>query len=343
MKINSKQLPQYLQQQLAPIYLISGNEPLLVQEACDAVRAATEKAGYLEKQRFYVEANFDWNYLVNQINTLSLFNDKRFVEICLENIKLTESGNKTLQNIASAPPMDVIILIKTAKLAANVQSAAWYKAIEKTAICLTIWPLNQHELRTWIKQRLQSAQLETTADAIELIASSCEGNLLAAKQTIEKLQLSYTCGSLSYDDVIAAITDHSHFSIFDLTDAILAGKAQQIVKIISGLKGEGIEPILVLWAITKELRQIIKIAFEQQHNAIDAVLRRYYIREQQKPLIKRCLQRHHMQTLNLFLQQSLKIDQAIKGIKRDNIWDQLEQLSLAIGGTDIIKPRSLSF
>lgn len=337
MKINSKQLSHYLQPPLAAIYLISGDEPLLMQEACDAVRTAVKKAGYLERQCFSIEANFDWHTLVNQVNTLSLFSQKRFVEIAIEHSKLSESGSKTLQNIASAPPTDVIILIKTAKLAASIQSTAWYKAIEKKAICLSVWPLSQQELRAWVKQRLQSAQLATTAETIELIASSCEGNLLAAKQTIEKLQLISIAGNLSYADVVAAITDHAHFSIFDLTDAILAGKAEQVVKIIEVLQAEGVEPILVLWAITKELRQLIKIASEQKNNTIDALLQKYYIRESQKPVIKRCLQRHTVENLQRFLQQGLIIDQAIKGIRCNSVWDELLRLSLELCGINVIQ------
>lgn len=338
MKISGKQLASHLSKQSSSLYVVSGDEPLLVQEACDLIRAHAKQQGYVEKQRFYAEANFDWHLLLNQVNNLSLFSSQRFIEIYLENLKLSEAGNKALQSLATSPPADIMILIKTAKLTASQQATSWYKALEKNAVCVAIWPLSTLELQSWVTQRLQSAQLKASSEACAFIASCCEGNLLAAQQTIEKLQLVYGNSTLSYDDVVAAVTNHAHYSIFDLTDAMLAGRAEQLIKILQTLKAEGAEPILILWAITKELRQLAKLAFELKHDAIDSLLQKYHLRVQQKPLYKKCLQRHPATVFNRLLQQALQIDKNIKGMRIGNVWNELLTLSLAIAGTALLHP-----
>lgn len=339
MKIYGKQLPGALQKQLAALYIVSGDEFLLVQEACAAIQQTARQHCYTEQQRYDITANFDWDALLSQINTLSLFSQRRFIELRLENTKLPDAGSKALQALAAHLPPDTVLLLKTPKLPAATQNSAWYKALEKHGVCVAIWPLNPAELRAWIKQRLQAAQLQTSAEGIELIAAASEGNLLAAKQTIEKLQLLYTHGNLTIEELLNTLHDNSRFTVFDLTEALLIGKAQQALKILQSLKAENTEPVLILWGITKELRQLYQLHFEQKQQPLDALLQKYRIREAQKAIFKKYLQQLQPANINLYLHQAARIDQLIKGVAKGNVWDELKLLCLQMTNTPTVLSR----
>lgn len=293
MQLRLDQLDKHLQQPLAPVYLISGDVPLLIQEACDHLRSAATKQGFTEREIFQVETGFNWNNLTDISNTLSLFSTKQLIELRVNN-SITEASSKVLQAYLAQPPSDKILLICTHKLDAKTQQTAWFQAINKIGITLAIWPIEKAQLPTWIAKRLAQAELQAEPAGIQLLAEHVEGNLLACAQEIEKLKLMYGKGSLSTEAIAQAISNSSRFNIFNLTDAITTGNKKRILQILHGLKNEAIEPILVLWALARAARNT--------RNPKQAAL----------------------------LKQAYRIDCMIKGLEIGNVWHELQRLSLAL-------------
>lgn len=293
MQLRLDQLDKHLQQPLAPVYLISGDVPLLIQEACDHLRSAATKQGFTEREIFQVETGFNWNNLTDISKTLSLFSTKQLIELRVSN-SITEAGSKVLQAYLAQPPNDKILLICTNKLDAKTQQTAWFQAINKMGITLAIWPIEKTQLPTWIAKRLAQAELQAEPTGIQLLAEHVEGNLLACVQEIEKLKLMYGKGSLSTEAIAQAISNSSRFNIFNLTDAITTGNKKRILQILHGLKNEAIEPILVLWALARATRNT--------RNPKQAAL----------------------------LKQAYRIDCIIKGLETGNVWHELQRLSLAL-------------
>lgn len=252
-------LKQALQRgQLASTYLVSGDEDLLVGEACDAIRAAARQAGYAEREVHFPERNADWADILASAGSLSLFGDRRLIELRFSG-KAGKEGSAALQSLIAREGDDTLLLIVTPRLDFTAQSTAWVKAIEAKAAWLPIWEVGPRQLEGWLSQRLRTAGLEPTADAVTLLAARIEGNLLAAQQEIEKLKLLVPAGRLDAAAVLNAVASSARYDVFALGEAIVTGDAARAQRILAGLRGEGTEPTLVLWAITRELRNLWSI------------------------------------------------------------------------------------
>lgn len=330
MQLRHEQLATHLQKNLAPIYLISGEVPLLIQEAADSIRNAAAKRGYIDRHIFQVETGFSWPDFLNDANTCSLFADQQFLELRFAPNQLGANGSKALQAYATRPPNNKILLITTQKLDATQQKSAWFQTVGKAGISIQIWPIANEQLPQWITQRLAAASLQAEREGIQLLAERAEGNLLAAAQEIEKLRLLYGSGTVTTQAIVQATTDSARFDVFQLSDAMLQGKSKRLYRILSSLQTEGIEPILVLWAITRELRTLIKIAHSiEQGIPLEQALQKHQIWEKRKPLFRHALQHHNSVNLYPLLQQAGTIDQIIKGLQLGNVWNELMSLALA--------------
>lgn len=329
MKINFDQLTKQLSKNLASIYLITGNEPLLIEEAKTAIREAAFQAGYTEREQFTVTAQFDWNQLLFHAQSLSLFSNLSLLEINLSNQKLGQTGSKALQAYLQQIPKDKILLITADKLETSVQKSAWFTQLEKIGIVVQIWSVESHQLPQWINQRAQQAGLQIDAQGIKILSAYCEGNLLAAKQTIEKLKLLIGGGQINSQIIMESIADNARFDVFKLTDTLLQGNSTQSLRILQTLQQQALEPIIILWAITRELRNLIQIiAALQQGRSIDQALQQQQIWSSRKALMQKAIQRHNKQRLENLLSQAKRIDEVIKGITPGNIWDELLNLCL---------------
>jgi len=332
MALRYDQLPNHLQKKLDPIYIISGEEPLLMQEACDAIRQAAQKNGFSERIILQTETSFNWDQLTTSANTLSLFNSKQLIELRL-NHSPNEVGTKALQAYAKNLPQDKILLIITDKMDAKSQQSAWFKALTTTAIFVQIWPIETPQLPKWIAQRLAQANLKADPDGIQLLSNHAEGNLLAAVQEIEKLSLLHKSGHISSEAIAQAISDSARFDVFNLIDTALQGNKQRVIRILTSLKGENIEPTLILWALARELRNLATMAHSlTMGSALERILQEQRVWEKRKPLIRAALQRHHLNNWHTLILYASNIDRMIKGVKSGNVWDELQRLSLAIAG-----------
>lgn len=337
MKISYQQLTQHLARQLAPIYLVSSDELLLAQEAIETIRQTARKAGFTERVCVTVE-NTDWGALLYaNTHDLSLLATKRIVEINLSHIKSNAASHKILEDYALSPAADTLLIIQTAKLDKKIEKSCWYQALEKVGIILQIWPITTEQLPYWIMQRAKKINLSLTKHAAETLAVQVEGNLLAAAQEIEKLNLLQTDAILDQQTIENIVTDNAHFDIFNLVDSALSGKSKRCLRILQNLAAEDSEPTLILWALTRELRTLAEIAKQlKQGEKLPKLFEKFRIWEKRQPLVQAFLQRHTQQDCWELLINAAAIDRMIKGAERGNVWDELESWVLKITGNAII-------
>ena len=333
MKLGMDRLPRQLAEGLAPLYLIAGDEPLLVQEACDQVRAAARAQGCGERVVMHVEAGFDWNGLLQEAGGLSLFAERRLLELRLPSGRPGEAGGRVLQAYAQSPPPDTTLLVVSGRIEASAQRSRWFKAVEQAGVVVQVWPVGPGELPAWIARRLRSAGLEPQREAVQLLAQRLEGNLLAAVQEIEKLRMLHGQGPVTAEDVLAAVADSAHYDAFLLTDAALAGDQGRVSRILDSLRREGIEPLLILWTLVRELRAMALMASRLEEGAAPAqVLAGQRVWERRRPLVRAALRRHGRKRWLQFLRRAAAIERIAKGRAAGNVWDELLQLSLAVAG-----------
>ncbi len=332
MKIQLEQLTNHPNNHY-PLYLVSGDEPLLVQEACDLIRKGAAGTGHSDREVFYIETGFNWENFLSSVNNTSLFSNHTLIELHLKN-KIPDIGSKILQKYTKNPVPDKTILIVTNKLSAAEQKTAWFKAIDSCGAILQIWPIELAQLPFWITRRLKGAGLNTDRDGIQLLADHVAGNLLAAAQEIEKLSLLYGKGHLTTEQISAAITDNSRFSIFNLLDATINSQTNTVNRILERLKEENIEPTLILWTLVNELRSLIKISFDlKQGLSIDQALTKNNIWYHRKNLAKKTVHKYNLGQLQDFLKSALKLELIIKGVDTQHLlWHELNKLYLNFAG-----------
>ena len=343
MRLKAEQLSSHLSQgPVAPIYLISGDEPLLVQEAVDTIRATAKTQGYTERELLHAEAGFDWNVVLTEANSLSLFSDKKILEIRIPNGKPGEKGSKTLQEYIANPSDDTLILIITPKLDANATRSKWVKSIEGCGVFMQLWPVTDNQLPQWISRRLQQAGIQASRQAVSILAERVEGNLLAAVQEIEKLKLLIPEGELDSNTMSTIVADSARFNVFSLVDKAMQGEAQSACRTLRGLREEGTEPTVILWALTRELRTLLKASDTlAAGDHLDWVLKNLGVWEKRKPLIKNAIRRLSINQLRQMLKLAGGIDRAIKGMRTASPWDDLTTLILMLCGTQTLPPQTL--
>ncbi len=333
MKLRGEQLAGHLARELAPIYLIGGDEPLQVAETTDAVRRAVREKGFTGREVLSVEKGFNWDRLGSAASELSLFAEQRLIELRLPGGKPGDAGGKALRAWAENPPEECVLLIVSAKIDPSVRRSKWYQALEQRGVVVQLWPPKPNELPGWIRRRLQARGMQASQDAINLLAERVEGNLLAAAQEIEKLHLLHGESPLELHDITAAVADSARFNIYELVDTALSGDVPRTVRTLRGLRGEGVEPVLVLWALAREIRLLEGMASELESGCpVEQAMRQYRIWEQRKPVVRQGLQRHNSQRWQQMLRRAARIDRLVKGVDKGNPWDELLQLILLMAG-----------
>jgi DNA polymerase-3 subunit delta len=336
-KLRNDQLAKHLQGKLMPVYLVSGDETLLAQEACDAIRQAARKAGFTERERHHVDKQFEWQQLLASANSLSLFNDKKIIELRIENGKPGAEGSKTICEYLTHPSEDNLLLIVTPKLDSGAQRSKWVKQIEKAGYWIPIWPISAAQLPRWLQQRLQLAGLKADSQTIELLATRIEGNLLAAHQEIQKLRLVAKDEWLSPELIANTVADSARYDVFGLIDKALLGDARGAVRNLNGLKLEGTEPITILWALAREIRTLLAITGSiAQGQNMNWAAKNAGVWDKRQPLVQQALNRLHHKQLTLLLRQANGIDKAIKGLRAADAWNELTELLLSLSGTQTI-------
>lgn len=334
MKINFAQLLQHLKQGLAPVYLICGDEPLLCQEAGDQILQYAVAAGYSERQRFHATTDFNWDNLLAELTLQSLFSSKTFIELRINNGKPGKIGSAAIETFVNQLPRDKILLIITPKLDASQQKSKWVKAIEEQGTMVTIWPIDNAQLPQWINNRLQREELSTSQEGLRLLTEQTQGNLLACAQEITKLRLLYGPKKLSTDEIQAAIGDHARFDVFKLVDQALLGHAEATVRILSQLQESDTESTMILWSLTREIRQLLQLAsLLAQGERFDSACAKIFVWKTRQPMYQSALRRLNKTQLLTLLQLAAQIDLMIKGLASGNVWLSMNELALGLAGT----------
>ena len=321
MKINANQLSSHLQKNLAPCYLVTGDEHLLVDEALDAIRSKAREEGFTSRDLHVATQGFDWAQLRDSSSNLSLFAEKRIIELRLPTGKPGRVGGPAISALVEIMDAELMLIVSAPKLDRSGQSSKWAKTIDAKGVSVPIWPIGQRELPAWIAERMRRAGLQPDRDAVALIADRVEGNLLAAGQEIEKLRLILGEGKVTADDVSTAVANSSRYDVFKLVDAALTGDAKRALKILSGLRAEGIEPVIVVWALARELRTLASLTDTiAQGSDLASGMQKNGVWRNRQAIVRSCIGRHRHGDFHRLLKAASQADQAAKGQVRADPW-----------------------
>jgi len=343
MRLRANQLVANLKKSgLAPIYLISGDEPLQVMECADTLRQYARQQGFEERIVFDVTGGFDWNSLHDETVAMSLFSSRRLLELRLGDAKPGKDGSPVLTAYASSPPTDNVLIITTGKIDKQSQKSKWFTALDNAGIVIQVWPIDIAELPDWISRRVQEQGRKITMPAAACIAELVEGNLLAAKQEIDKLCLLITKHEITADDIHVAVADSTRFDVFELIEAALGGNPGRVIRILHGLHSEGIEPFSIYGVLMWELRRLCSMAYAVKNGApLEKIFTEYRIWDNgRKQAIKNCLRRHRIEELHKLFRSAIKIDRKIKSSDRVIVWDVMEAFLLALAGHPLLPHES---
>jgi DNA polymerase-3 subunit delta len=345
MKIYPEKLQAHLKTQLMPVYVISGGEPLLAQEAADAIRTAARAQGFAERELFHFEGSplsYDWDPLINETNALSLFSDKKILEVRIPGSKPGDKGSKALAEICAKPNPDNLLLVILSKLEKGAQNSKWMKTLEAVGAHIQVWPVDAKNMPRWIDQRLRAANINANQEAIQILADRVEGNLLAAVQEIEKLKLLAPEGAVDGTTMSSVVTDSARYNVFEFVDKILLGDAQSAARSLRGLENEGTDAIPLLWAITRELRILVKASeLVASGEKSEWALKKSGVWEKRLPLFRGALKRLKPAHLRMLLRQAGAIDRGIKGMRSADVWDEMATLVLSFAGSQTLQPSNI--
>ncbi len=336
MKVYPNKLVAQLKQGASPIYIVSGDEPLLVQESCDLIRSQLKKAGFSQRDLFHAEANFDWEEVLFSANSMSLFAEQKILEIRLPNGKPGDKGGAALTQFAENIPEDTCMLLVLPKMDKRSQGTKWFKALEARGAFVQIWPIEPKDLPSWLGQRFKVAGLNATREAINALAARIEGNLLAAVQDIERLRLSCVDGNVDVPDIQSGVADNSRYDVFGLIDASLSQNSRRALKILQNLRLENAEKLGITRMLAREIRSLIKIAMATEAGqSVDAVMRSQRVMSKRTRVVGRCVSAHSVVDFESMIQHLSRIDKMIKGIGQGNPWDELTSLVLHLSGSKL--------
>ena len=334
MLLKGEQLAAHLERELRPLYVIYGDDPLLVIEAADAIRAKARAAGFSEREVLTVLPHFDWNQLLAAGGNLSLFGDRKLIDLRIPSGKPGKEGGSALQEWCRHLSPDNLLLVTLPELDWREEKAAWFTALANAGVAVKLMAPPLAELPGWIAGRLRRQQQSADLDSLKFIAERVEGNLLAAHQEIQKLGLLYPAGKLTLEQVRDAVLDVARCDIDGLREALLAGDAARLARLLDGLMHEGEPAPLVLWAIGEEIRTLAAIrAGLDRSRPLDQLLRDAKVWGPRQNLIKKALQRLTASGLEAALQHAERIDRMNKGLVPGRVWDEFLRLGMRLAAT----------
>ena len=318
---------------LKPLYVIHGEEDLLRVEALDVLRQAARQQGYLNREVYSADsASFDWQELLHAAGSMGLFADLKLLEIHIPSGKPGKAGGDALQELAGRLPEDTAVVLMLPKLERAQMQAKWFAALAKHGVVLEAKAVSGAALPQWIQGRLKQAGLEIEADALSLFAERVEGNLLAAKQEIDKLALLHPRGHLlNVADAEAAVTNVARFDVFQLAGAWMSGDAARTARLLEGLEADGEEPVMLLWALAEDIRILIRLtAALKQGQSVQSVRNSLRLWGDKQTLAPMAVRRISIARLLAALQDCAKIDCMIKGAEVGNAWAEFKHLTLEL-------------
>jgi DNA polymerase-3 subunit delta len=331
MALRPEQLDAHLKGSLAPLYVLHGDEPLLVIEAADAIRAAARARGYGEREVLVVTQYFKWSALLEAAGNMSLFGGDKLIDLRIPTGKPGREGGDVLSRYAAQPPAGTVTLVTLPLMDWKAKKSGWFAALAEHGVEVELNAPPLERLPAWLAGRLARQQQSATPDALEFMASHVEGNLLAANQEVMKLALLHPPGELTLEQVRNAVMDVARYDVDDLRQALLAGDAARASRLIDGLRAEGVAPPLVLWIVVSELRVLASARAEMDagRSADDALAAARIFGARQSPY-RKALNRLSSAATRTALMQAARLDRMIKGVARGDVWDEFLQIALRV-------------
>lgn len=328
MKVPPERLARQLQDGLAPVYVLGGDEPLLLEEAASAIRSAARAAGFEERETFFADAGFDWRELAAQSQNLSLFSQKRLLEVRLPGGKPGAEGARVLSEYAREPAEDTVLMLLCGRLESAARNSAWYKALDQAGVSVQAWPLGQRELPGWLQNRARGLELELDREATGLLAERVEGNLLAANQALERLALLYPGQPVDAAAVLAVVADNARFDVFGWVDALLAGESRRALRALENLQHGGAELPLLLWALTRDLRLVCSVSLRvTRGESPRAAMQALRVWQRRQTLIESAVRRMSLRRWHACLARAARCELMAKGALGGNGWEEMLQLT----------------
>ena len=332
MRLYPEKLADHLQQKLLPVYLVSGDEPLLLQECCDQIRQKARAENCNERE--IIEggvSNFNWQDILHSASNMSLFADRKLIELRLPSGKPGAEGSKALCEYLDIASGDDVLLIVSGKIDKQSTNSKWYKALDKAGVTVQVWPVDAKNLPRWLQQRVRNAGMSIDDDALQLLCERMEGNLLAAVQEVEKLKLLAADSKITMQTVTEAVSDNARYNLFYMADNALKGNASVSLRMLYGLRAEGTEPPVVLWALVREIRTLYEAQLDcDSGQSAQQALSSRRVWQNRMPLMQAALTRHDTHSLSLLLEQAARADGSIKGFADGKPWDNLSRLVITL-------------
>jgi len=328
MRVFADKLADHLSRQLKQIYLVFGNEPLLLQESRDAIIEVARSNGFLEKQTFSVDNSLNWNEVFECCNTLSLFSSRQIIELEVPESGINAAASKSLLELSEQLNPDILLLICGQKLTRQQENAKWFKSLNQAGIWVSCLTPDIQRLPQFVQSRCRQLNLVPDREALQMLAQWHEGNLLALKQSLDKLALLYPDGQLTLLRVEQALSRHNHYTPFQWMDALLAGKANRAQRILNQLEQEGVEPVILIRTLQKELQLLITLKSESAAVPLGQLFDRFRIWQNKRPLYSASLQRLPVPALKQLIGQLGKAEILVKTQYDHSCWPLLSQISL---------------
>jgi len=339
MRIKPDQLTTHVEGSLKPVYLITGEEPLLVQEAMDEIRSAARAKGFDERQVLQVERGFDWQALLEESNSLSLFASQKIIELKLPSGKPGTEGSKKLAEYLQSPPEDTVLIIEAGRIdKKTLEKSKWCSSIDRLGAIIQIWPIKPNEMPSFMRQRARKLKLNIQHDALLHLSSRLEGNLLAAKQELDKLKLLHGTEEITTGMILDEVKDSARYDVFDLCKATMQGNAAASANILHHLRAEGTEATYVLWALGKDIRLLAELTLANgQPHQIEQTFKNKRLFPQQQKDYRAALANHvSNKDCNHAITLLKQADDAIKGAKHAvNPWQLIEEAVFTICKVDL--------
>lgn len=333
MELRLSQLAAHLERTLAPIYLVHGDEPLLAIEAGDAIRAAARRAGCDEREVLVVEPGFKWDAFLATRANRGLFGARKLVDLRIPSGKPGVEGAKALEACAAHPDADQLLLVTLPKLDRATQSSSWFSALTGAGTAVAVHALDRDTLPAWIAARLARQGQRVAPETLALLADRCEGNLLAARQEIEKLGLLLPEGELGAEAVERAVTDVARYDVFKLSEAWLAADPARALRIIAALEAEGEGIQLLLWQLSEDIHALASVREAIAAGTPVAVaIRNARVWGKRQAAMERAARRLPPETIAPLLRALARLDALAKGIGRGNVWDELRMTAMTLAG-----------
>lgn len=333
MRLYPNQLNSHLNNQLLPSYLISAEEPLIAQECLDAIISNGKKKGFIDREIIHVDKSFNWDIFHEATANLSLFSDRKVIDLRFPTESIESKGANALENFYQYDNPDTLLIITLPKLTAAAQRNKWFKTFDKIGAWLPVKPLSGRYFIDWITDKSRKLGLNCSTDAIKIISERVEGNLLAASQELDKLSLlvSNPKEVITEKHIHAVVANHARYDLFQWIDTLLQGQLDKALTMLNVFKAEGTDPILILWALTRELRSLLQIMEAQKKgSSINQALQQQKVWKNRQALVGRAISRLQINDLHKLFQEAHQADLSIKGLSQTSVWTLLNSLTMGL-------------